>query len=473
LRRTVIALITGAAVVAGSGAVLGATSTLAGFTDSESNAASSVSAATVVLGGHGSPIALQFPYLLPNAPKTVDLTVENRGTVPVRAELALPSGPTQTSCAHGTQGWYAPLTEILEVNIGSHPNVTYCSLLNGRAVTLADAVPPGATVRVPITVTLVEVFHHSKHERAAITLRAVGGFTDHITGTIEISTGAITQRAQTRALMAAPAEPAVEPDPTVDAVPAECAAAGMTGELFTEVVALEPADTQFSAAAEDAPAEPGALTIIGTPGDDTIIGTEGPDCIVGGAGDDTLIGAGGDDVIVGSDGADRLEGAGGDDILLSGQGTDELLGGDGADVLDGGPDGASCHTEPVDDAAACLPLAPPAPAADITTHPSADATPSRSPGQVTPTEPGQTGPAPTEPTPSGPGAGADPATSAGPPAELRTEPSTATPVPTGSPTTNPTTIPTAAGTGAVAEGRPTAPAPTAPAPAPTTPAPVR
>jgi hypothetical protein len=391
MRRAVIVAIAGAAVITGLGGALGTVGTLAGFTDSESDAGSTVTAATVVLAGHGTPVSLAYPDLDDDVARTVELPVENRGTVPVRAELLLPSGPTETSCTTDGSLWDdGPMAGTVTVQVGQGSPVGYCSLLDGTPLILAATVAPGATVHVPVTVTSSGLLNPGRTERAPIAVRAVGGFTDQVMGTIEISADGT---------MGALAAPFAEPEPIVTteaaaepapvSLPPECEAAGMAADSFAEVVVLDPADPHFSAP-DARPAGSGPFLVLGTPEADTVVGSDGADCIDGAGGDDALTGEAGDDVLVGGDGTDMLDGGPGDDRLHGGAGVDDLRGATGTDWLDGGADGATCGTEPGEEALACV-----------------SSPTSTSPTSTSPTSPAPTSPAPTPSGTSGASAPAD------------------------------------------------------------------
>ena len=237
----------------------------------------------------------------------------------------------------------------LTLTLGSQPAVPYCSPLDGTARTLVSTVAPNTVTTVPIVATVGGLALLSRTERAAILVRAVGGFADQVAGTITISTGAVIALAaaartaptptSTAAAAAAPATP-----------PAACVAAGLT--TFAETVTLT-ADRPRFVAAEDRPGAAGPFLVIGTSGDDTVTGSAAGDCVVGGGGDDTVDGQGGDDVVLGGDGADGVDGGAGNDRLYGEAALDRLVGGPGADVLDGGADNAACDSDPADTATGC------------------------------------------------------------------------------------------------------------------------
>ena len=241
------------------------------------------------------------------------------------------------------------LVGSLTLALGSQPAVPYCSLLDGTARTLVSTVAPNTVTTVPIVATVGGLALLGRTEKAAILVRAVGGFTDQVAGTITISTGAVIALAaaartaptptSTAAVAAAPATP-----------PAACVAAGLT--TFAETVTLT-ADRPRFVAAEDRPGAAGPFLVIGTSGDDTVTGSAAGDCVVGGGGDDTIDGQGGDDVVLGGDGADRLDGGAGNDRLYGEAALDRLVGGPGADVLDGGADNAACDSDPADTTSGC------------------------------------------------------------------------------------------------------------------------
>jgi hypothetical protein len=66
--------------------------------------------------------------------------------------------------------------------------VSYCSLLDGVARTLVTTVQPTTTTLIPITVAaggLLSLI--GRNETAPIAIRAVGGFSDVVSGTIQIA----------------------------------------------------------------------------------------------------------------------------------------------------------------------------------------------------------------------------------------------------------------------------------------------
>ena len=92
------------------------------------------------------------------------------------------------------------------------------------------------------------------------------------------------------------------------------------------------------------------LSVDGGVGDDTINGSDGPDLILGGEGNDVLNGGGGDDRIVGDRGADTMNGGSGDDTLVwnNGDGSDVANGDDGRDDVEvnGAPAGDVFTVQP-------------------------------------------------------------------------------------------------------------------------------
>lgn len=390
MRHRVVIAVTVVSVLTVLGAgLLVAGGTLARFTDAEAGGSGTAGAATVVLGGRATPVALDYPNLQAGGTRTVDLRVDYRGTVPATVQLRLPSGAAPTSCrAGGTSFTDAPLVGSLTVRLGTQPAVPFCSLLDGAARTVVTTVNPGTVTTVPITVTVGNVVIAGRSERAAIVVRAVGGFSDQVAGVLTIGTvGLLGPRSLA---LSAPAPATVAPPA---APPAEC-----TGP-YAETVTLT-ADRPRFVAAEDRPGAPGPFLVRGTAGDDTVTGSAGGDCLVGGGGFDVLDGVGGDDVLLGDDGADRLTGGQGDDRLLGGAGVDEMSGGPGADVLDGGADGGTCDADPADRVTSCAVPAPvpePAPAPEPEPAPGPEPAPAPGPGPAPPEEPP---PAPVDPAPA-------------------------------------------------------------------------
>lgn len=325
MRRSLTVAIAGVAVAAAVvGTALG-TGTLARFTDAEAGPPGSAATATVVLGGRSTPVALSATGVRAGSPRTLSLTVVYLGTVPATIQLRLPAGATETSCQRSGTTWTdASLVGTLTLTPGTQPAVAYCALLDGTARTLVATVAPGSTTTVPITVTAGGLALLGRTERAQIAVRAVGGFSDQVLGTITISTSALFGARAVALSAPAPATVAA-PVPTV---PAACPGP------YAETVVLTAARPRF-VAAEDRPGAPGPFAVLGTPGDDTVVGSGAGDCLVGGAG------------------VDVLDGAGGDDVLLGEAGVDRLTGGPGADVLDGGADLADCDTDPADRTTGC------------------------------------------------------------------------------------------------------------------------
>ena len=407
----------------GVGIVLGS-GTLARFSDSERAGNAVVGAATVVLGGRATPVALNYTGLRASGTRTVNLTVDYRGTVPATIQLRLPSGAQPTSCQRNGNTWTdGLLVGTLNITLGAQPATSFCSLLNGAARTLVATVAPRTTTVVPIKVDVGPVFVTTRTEQAAIVVRAVGGFTDQVAGTITISTtGLLGLRSQSLTTAAPP------PVVVATAPPAEC-----TG-TYAETVTLTNERPRF-VAAEDRPGAAGPFLVLGTAGDDVVTGSGAGDCLVGGGGFDVLDGAGGDDVLVGGDGADRLTGGPGDDRLFGGAGVDELTGGPGADVLDGGVDGGTCDADPADTVTACTvpapaPLPGPAPVpAPLPEPPPAPAPPAPEPAPAPAPEPAPAAPEeprPAEPAPeTAPAPGEEPAGEP-PPAQPEGDPSDVT-----------------------------------------------
>lgn len=382
------------ALIAVSGMGVTLAGTLARFSDTEAGGASNAAAATVVLGGRGTPTALSFTGLGSTA-RTVNLSVVYRGTIPATIQFQLPSGATATNCVRSGSTYVDPLLyRTLTIKLGDQAAIPYCSLLDGVARTLITTVQPNTTTVVPITVTaggLLTLI--GRTENAAIAIRAVGGFTDFVSGTIAITASGLLGANPTTVpaptgVTALAARSARTAPTTVAAVgtPAECAALGP----FTETVLLTPDRPRF-VAAEDRPGVAGPFLVVGTSGDDTIVGSAAADCLSGGAGADTVDGLGGADVLLGADGADLLTGSGGDDLLYGADGADKLTGGPGVDLLDGGVDGAECDLAPEDrPESRCTPPATAVP----TTTAVAPTTTAQVPTTAPPPVPTTTAPAP-------------------------------------------------------------------------------
>ncbi|MBC8091844.1 MAG: hypothetical protein H7Y15_07890, partial [Pseudonocardia sp.] len=177
---TVVSVLT--VLVAG---ILVSGGTLARFTDSEAGGSGNAGAATVVLGARATPVTLDYPNLRAGGTRTVNLTIDYRGSVPATIQLRLPSGATATSC-QGSGGTFSDglLVGSLTVRLGQQTGVPYCSLLDGTARTVLATVSPGSVTTVPVTVTVGGLVLAGRTERAAVVVRAVGGFSDQVAGTI-------------------------------------------------------------------------------------------------------------------------------------------------------------------------------------------------------------------------------------------------------------------------------------------------
>jgi hypothetical protein len=372
--------------------------TLARFVTTGKGGGGVASAATVVLGARSTLPALSWTGLTAGVAKSVNLTIVYNGTVPATLVMALPSGPGTTGCVKsGSTYVNGSLVTSASIKIGSAAAEDYCGLLAGTPRTLATNVAPGATVVVPIAVTITSLLSlgFSRTETAALQIMATGGYTDQLTGTLSATTATaapktlLAARVPTTTASTQTATPTASPSTTTAGVtpsaapavvvPPECAAAGMTLGSFAEVVTLTPDRPRFDAAT-DRPGAAGPFLVIGTSGADTIVGSAGADCLVGGGGADTISGGAGDDVLIGGDGADTLDGGAGADRLFGGAGLDDLRGGPGPDVLDGGADLATCDTQPDDTATNCVDPPVPAPTTTdapppVSPAPPADATP--------------------------------------------------------------------------------------------------
>ena len=363
MRRSLTVALAGALVAAAVSTAAVASGTAARFVDTDPGAPGVAGTATVVLGARTTPVTLTFGGVRAGTPRTVSLVVVYRGTVPATIQLRLPSGATPTSCLSGP--WRdAALVGGLTLTAGTQPSVSFCSLLDGVARTLVATVQPGSTTTVPITVAVTGLAVLGRTERAAVAVRAVGGFSDQVLGTLSITTSAVLG-GQAVAL-SAPAPQAV-PTPA-PGLPAACPG------TYAETVVLTPDRPRF-VAAEDRPGGRGPYRVLGTPGDDTVVGSGAGDCLSGGGG------------------ADALDGGAGDDVLLGDAGLDRLTGGPGADALDGGADLADCDADPADRTTGCRP-APIDPAAvEVRPGPATTA-----PAPTTATAPAPPPPAPTTTT---------------------------------------------------------------------------
>jgi Ca2+-binding RTX toxin-like protein len=391
-RRPVTTVLAGviAVILLGVGGVTAANTTLARFSDNENGGTSTAAAATVVLGGQRTATTLPFTGLTSgtSGTKTVNLSVVYKGSVPATIQLQLPSGATATNCVRSGTTYADPLLyRTLTITLGGQAAVPYCSLLDGVARTLVATVQPGTTTVVPITVSaggLLSLIGRS--EAAPIAIRAVGGFTDVVTGTIQITAnGLINPNPAPLPAPAGTTSPAAARSArttTAVATPQECTDAGLGP--FTEAVALTAARPRF-VAAEDRPGTAGPFLVLGTDADDTVTGSAAGDCLVGGGGADTIDGLGGGDVLLGGDGDDRIDGGPGDDVLRGAAGADRLTGGAGADLIDGGGDGAVCDIGPEDEpGSSCgAPVVEAPTAVPTSTVPTATVVPTTAPAPVT------------------------------------------------------------------------------------------
>jgi hypothetical protein len=209
--------------------------TLARLLDAEQGLPGTAASATVVLGGRSTPPTLTFASVRSGTPRTVNLTIDYRGSVPATVQLRLPSGATTTSCVGSGSTWTdGTLVGTLTLTLGAQSAVSYCSLLDGAARTLITTVQPGTVTTVPIVATVGGLALLSRTEKAAIVLRAVGRFTDQVAGTITISSGGVL--AMSAAARAAPTPTTTAAAAAPATPPSACAAAGL--KSFAETVTL-------------------------------------------------------------------------------------------------------------------------------------------------------------------------------------------------------------------------------------------
>ena len=131
-------------------------------------------------------------------------------------QLRLPSGATTTSCTGSGSTWTdGLLVGSLTLTLESQSAVSYCSLLDGTARTLITTVQPNTVTTVPIVATVGGLALLSRTEKAAIVVRAVGGFTDQVAGTITITTGPSSRWRLPRARRRRPTTAAAAPPPAV------------------------------------------------------------------------------------------------------------------------------------------------------------------------------------------------------------------------------------------------------------------
>ena len=190
------------------------------------------------------PPTLTFSSVRSGTPRTVNLTIDYRGSVPATVQLWLPSGATTTSCVASGSTW----TDGLLVGSLSSPWVPV------RRVVLLAARRHGAHAHRHGAAQ--HRHHHADrryrrepgpaqpHREGDDRPAPVGGFTDQVAGTITITTGAVVA-------LAAAARTAPPPTTTAAAAapptpPPACVAAGLTS--FAETVTLAAARPRFVAA---------------------------------------------------------------------------------------------------------------------------------------------------------------------------------------------------------------------------------
>ena len=338
-------------------------------------------AATVVLGRGAKGPDLKYDGLRPGIPQEVELRVDYEGSVPADISLAIgPKGDSPLCSRIRDQRSVAAPGRAFTIRVGEAPAVSYCSLAAGTRLPVAAGVAPDSRATAGVVVSLAGDFVPPEGGLSVsdvATVHADGGFTDAAIGTIDLRVegpgkGAPAAVPATPTVVSAVGEAdAVVIDAAADpasaaravedgkpiALPAQCAAAGMSASDLAEVVVLDPERPSWSATTERG-AGAGPFLVLGTAGADTVAGSDRADCIVGGAGDDRLSGSAGADVILGDGGSDTLNGDDGNDQLDGGRGHDTLLGGPGADRLAGGLGGAVCDVTPADRTAGCDPPSP-------------------------------------------------------------------------------------------------------------------
>lgn len=407
----VVALTVGA-VVAGTSAT-----TRALFSDTVSGADSRVGTATVELGDGGGMVELGYTELRPGRRQVVDLTISYQGTVPADVTLEIAPSGSSALCVQRKGRWQSRWGGAVTVAIGSAAPVSYCELLNGRALPLASAMPPGSERHIDVAVMLSKDADDDLRglaQRDVATVRARGGFTDHAIGTISITIAGrdkdrdgdrheedkrtgddAARKPDTKGAAAPESSPGSltsgAPSPPLVTLPAECEQAGMRLDGFEDVIVLDRGRHTWNAL-EQRGKGAGPFLVMGSEGDDEIVGSERADCIVGGGGQDRAAGGAGDDVLIGGAGIDLLDGGSGNDWLLGGSGVDDLRGGGGVDRFDGGPDGASCDAD--HDTAGAIRCQVPSPPASSTADGGQERSAGEAPGPTTTSPPTTTTAAP-------------------------------------------------------------------------------
>lgn len=387
-------------VVAGTSAT-----TYAQFSASAKGAGAQAAAATVELGHGGGSVALGYRDLKPGARRVVHLTIAYQGNVPADVSLRISPFDSSALCLQHDGRWQPRPGGAVTVAVGTAEPVSYCELLNGQALPLASAVPPGSQHTVEVAVLLsagAEQGLRGVVEEDVATVRASGGFTDDAVGTISIAIAAGGDQSthgsgnlalQVNGATAPEPSPLSPPLPSGSlpvrppvVLPAECEQAGMRLDGFADVIVLSPDQPVWKALELGA----GPFLVVGTDGDDEIVGSAGADCIIGGGGRDELSGGAGNDVLVGGEGDDLFDPGLGNDWLFGGPGIDDLREGGGIDRFD---DGVFCHTN--QDTAGLVRCQVPTPPATPTSASPAPASPA--PVSPTPVSPTPVSPAPTSP----------------------------------------------------------------------------
>ncbi|MGE4005358.1 calcium-binding protein [Pseudonocardia sp.] len=412
----------GAATIALVCTVVGTTvvgrATAAAYTDTIASGPTTMGAATVKLGDGGAGPDLSFRDLVPGSPQTVQLTVDYVGTVPADLSVTVTPGAGSALCARSDAGWSARPGASATIAVGGRAPTSFCSLYSGEALPLATGAQPGSTTTVPVVLTMSsDSSLPASSQTDVLTIHADGGFTDRADGTLALSTVAPPADSAPALAVAEAADPAAaqavatSADPaaaaraagTTVAIPAECAAAGMTASSFAEVVTVDTRTRRWDAGVERGRGT-GPFLVLGTSGEDTIVGSDRADCIVGGAGNDIVSGGTGADVLVGGPGDDRLRGDAGADRLYGGPGRDDLVGADGVDLFDGGASGATCDAAVGERAAACttppVTTTPPVPTTTATVVVPPPPATTSAPPTTTSAEPTTTVSSSTEPAPT-------------------------------------------------------------------------
>jgi Ca2+-binding RTX toxin-like protein len=249
-----------------------------------------------------------------------------QGTVAgtVQADLVLDIDPAADTpfCRRGTDDVWEPVPGGgLDLRVEDGAWVDYCSLFDDdRSLPIGRGIGPNTELDLHVDVRLrpgTDDRYSDVEDSDQLTVRAhesgnPAGFSDHVVGSIQISTGSIRP-----------------------GIPQHCIDAGLTDFDEDNTVYLTEGNDTYVTGKQ--PVGGRGFLVFGFAGNDHIVGSNQGDCIDGGAGDDELWGMNQSDVVIGGQGDDVLnspEGIDGD--LAKSNGTDLLYGGDGDDLIYGG-----------------------------------------------------------------------------------------------------------------------------------------